>query len=72
MAERGLIGKTAAVTGRVAPGTIGEVAVNIRGGTEAYFARAADGQEVLEKGQQVVIVGSAAGRMLYVTAFEVF
>jgi hypothetical protein len=72
MADNPLVGKTATVTGRVAPGTVGEVSVNIRGGTETYFARPADGMEVLERGQQALIVGAAAGRTLYVTAFDVF
>ncbi len=72
MADRSLVGKTASVTGRIAPGTIGEVAVSIRGGTETYFARSADGTEVIVTGQQVVIVGAAAGRTVYVTAFNVF
>ena len=72
MADRALVGKTATVTGRVAPGTLGEVAVSIRGGTERYFARPADGKEVIPAGEQVVIVGEAAGRTVYVTGFEVF
>ncbi|MCU1391359.1 MAG: hypothetical protein JWL72_4697 [Ilumatobacteraceae bacterium] len=72
MAEQLLVGKTATVTGKVGPGTMGEVAVKVRGGTETYFARPVDGAEVIEKGAQVLIVGAAAGRTLYVTAIEVF
>jgi hypothetical protein len=69
--EHRLIGKSATVTGRVGPGIVGEVAVHVRGGSESYFARPADGSEVIEKGQQVVIVNAAAGRTLYVTALGV-
>ncbi|MCU1393512.1 MAG: hypothetical protein JWM34_1940 [Ilumatobacteraceae bacterium] len=72
MAEQLLVGKTATVTGRIAAGTVGEVAVKVRGGTETYFARPADNADVIEKGQQVLIVSAAAGRTVYVTAIEVF
>ena len=71
MVEHRLVGKPATVTGKVGPGTTGEVAVHVRGGTESYFARPADGAEVIEKGAQVVIVSAAAGRTLYVTAIGV-
>jgi hypothetical protein len=71
MAERSLIGKTGSISGRVAPNTTGEVVVQVRGGTEYYFARSVDGQEVIEKGTQVLIVNAAPGRLLYVTALEV-
>ena len=69
MVDHSLIGKSATVTGKVGPGMVGEVAVHIRGGSESYFARLADGTEVIEKGQQVVIVNAAAGRTVYVSAF---
>ncbi|MEY2445760.1 MAG: hypothetical protein QOE00_2340 [Ilumatobacteraceae bacterium] len=71
MAERSLIGKTGSITGRVAPHTTGEVLVNVRGGTEYYFARSVDGTEVIERGTQVLIVNAAPGRVLYVTTLEV-
>ena len=72
MAEQRLVGKTATVTGRVGPGTVGEVSVHVRGGSETYFARPADGAEVIEKGQQVLIVSAAPARTLYVTAIGAF
>ncbi len=69
---RGLfVPKSASVSGRVGPNTTGEVVVHVRGGTEYYFARPADGHEVIEKGHQVLIVNAAPGRILYVTALEV-
>ena len=71
MAEKSLIGKTGSITGKVAPHTTGEVVVAVRGGTEYYFARSVDGQEVIERGSQVLIVNAAPGRVLYVTALDV-
>ena len=71
MAEKSLIGRTGSITGKVAPHTTGEVVVEVRGGTEYYFARSVDGQEVIERGSQVLIVNAAPGRVLYVTALDV-
>ena len=71
MAEKSLIGKTGSITGKVAPHTTGEVVVAVRGGTEYYFARSVDGQEVIERGSHVLIVNAAPGRILYVTALDV-
>lgn len=71
MAERSLIGKTGTVSGKVAPNSTGEVVVQIRGGTEYYFARSVDGTEVIEKGSQVLIVNAGPGRILYVTALDI-
>jgi hypothetical protein len=71
MAEKSLVGKTGSITGRVAPNLTGEVIVEVRGGTEYYFARSVDGHEVIERGTQVLIVNTAPGRILYVTALDV-
>ena len=71
MAERSLIGKTGTVSGKVAPNATGEVVVQIRGGTEYYFARSVDGTEVIDVGSQVLIVNAGPGRILYVTALDI-
>ena len=71
MTEKSLIGKTGSISGRVAPNSTGEVVVQVRGGTEYYFARSVDGHEVIERGTQVLIVNAAPGRILYVTALDV-
>ena len=42
-ADHEVVGKTGRVTGRVAPGTVGEVMIAVRGGTEAFYAYPADG-----------------------------
>ncbi len=64
-----LIGKTGRVTGRVGPGTVGEVTIAIRGGSEAYFAHPYDGNEEILSGTPVVVVAAASPRTVYVTAF---
>ena len=43
------------VTGRVAPGTVGEVMIGVRGGMEAFYAYPVDGQEVIPIGAQIVV-----------------
>jgi hypothetical protein len=48
-----VIGRTGRVTGRVAPGTVGEVTLQIRGGSEAFYAYASDPGAVIEKGVKV-------------------
>jgi len=48
-----VIGRTGRVTGRVAPGTVGEVTLQIRGGSEAFYAYASDPRVIIEKGVKV-------------------
>jgi hypothetical protein len=48
-----VIGRTGRVTGRVAPGTVGEVTLQIRGGSEAFYAYASDPEAIIEKGVKV-------------------
>ena len=62
-----LVGKTGRVTGRVAPGTIGEVMVAVRGGTEAFYAYPADGTERIPVGAQVVVMDYEPPRTVVVT-----
>jgi len=50
-----VIGRTGRVTGRGAPGTVGEVTLQIRGGSEAFYAYASDPRTVIEKGAKVVV-----------------
>jgi hypothetical protein len=50
-----MIGRTGRVTGRVAPGTLGEVTLQIRGGSEAFYAYASDPRAVIEKGIKVIV-----------------
>jgi hypothetical protein len=62
-----LIGKVGRVTGRIAPGTIGEVTLNVRGGSESFYAYAADGEESIEPGARVVVVEHEPPRTVTVT-----
>ncbi len=48
-----MIGRTGRVTGRVAPGAVGEVTLQIRGGSEAFYAYASIDGVVIEKGVKV-------------------
>ncbi|MEZ2389908.1 hypothetical protein AB6813_10230 [bacterium RCC_150] len=54
--DRSLTGKIGRVTGRVGPGTIGEVMLPFRGGTSAFHAHPFDGSKVFEVGEQVLVI----------------
>jgi hypothetical protein len=60
-------GKIGRVTGRIGPGTLGEVMVPIRGGTEAFHAYASDGDESIAVGARVVVVEYLPPRTVVVT-----
>jgi hypothetical protein len=67
-ADHALIGKLARVTGRIAPGTVGEIMVSVRGGREAFYAHPAEG-ETIERGEQVLIVEHTPPRTVLVTPY---
>ena len=48
-----MIGRTGRVTGRVAPGAVGEVTLQIRGGSEAFYAYASVSGLIIDKGVKV-------------------
>ena len=50
-----MIGRTGRTTGRVAPGAVGEVMVQIRGGSEAFYAYASVDGAIIEKGVKVKV-----------------
>lgn len=54
--DQTVLAKTGRVTGRVAPGTIGEVVLPVRGGSEAFHAYAIEPGQVIEAGTRVVVV----------------
>jgi membrane protein implicated in regulation of membrane protease activity len=56
LADHRMIGKVGRVTGRIAPGLIGEVMVPVRGGTEAFHAYAASADETITVGTRVVVI----------------
>lgn len=51
-----VLAKVGRVTGRIAPGSVGEVMLPIRGGSEAFNAFAVDGTEVIEPGARVIVI----------------
>ena len=51
-----MVGKIGRVTGRIAPGVIGEVMVPVRGGTEAFHAYATDNNDTISTGSTIVVV----------------
>ncbi|CAI7980649.1 conserved hypothetical protein [Frankia sp. Hr75.2] len=56
MADQAVIGKTGRVTGKIAPGMVGEVMLAVRGGSEAFHAYAADDGVTFAVGSRVLVV----------------
>jgi hypothetical protein len=65
-----MIGKIGRVTGRVAPGTVGEVMLPVRGGVEAFFAYPADGSETVETGTRALVLEYEPPRTVMVTQYS--
>jgi hypothetical protein len=62
-----MIGKEGRVTGTVSPGSVGEVMIPVRGGTEHFHAYAADGDQVITRGTRIVVVDYLPPRTVIVT-----
>ena len=67
-----LIGKIGRVTGRVAPGEVGEVMLPLRGGTNAYHAHPADGVTVIPVGEKVLVVEFRSPQTVFVDPLPAF
>jgi hypothetical protein len=65
-----VVGKIGRVTGRVAPGTVGEIMLAIRGGSEAFYAYPADGAETIEPGRRVVVIDYEPPRTVTVSGYD--
>ena len=63
-----MIGLQGRVTGRIGPGLVGEVMVQVRGGSEAFIAYAAEPGERIAVGAVVVVMEYHAPRTVYVSA----
>jgi hypothetical protein len=63
-----VVGLQGRVTGRIAPGLVGEVMVKVRGGAEAFMAYAAEPGEQIAVGSIVVVMDYHAPRTVYVSA----
>lgn len=70
--DRSLTGKIGRVTGEVGPGTLGEVMLEVRGGTAAYLARPYDGSSVFAVGGRVLVMYLDPPQMVYVEALPEF
>ena len=64
-----VLAKVGRVTGRIAPGAIGEVVIPIRGGAEAFNAYAVDPAQVIEVGTRVVVVDQDSARTVRVAPY---
>lgn len=58
------------MTGRVAPGRVGEVTVQIRGGSEAFYAYASDPSATIETGVKVKVDDHQPPLIVYVSPVE--
>lgn len=63
-----MVGMQGRVTGRIAPGVVGEVMVQVRGGAEAFMAYALEGDALIPVGAIVVVMEYHPPRTLYVSA----
>jgi len=70
VADHELIGKVGRVTGTIEPGKLGEVTLPIRGGSESYYAYAADQEESIESGTRVVVLEHEAARTVIVSTLS--
>ena len=63
-----MVGKQGRVTGRIGPGLVGEVMVEVRGGAEAFYAYPQIPDEQFPVGALVVVVEYMPPRTVYVAA----
>ena len=55
MADHRVIGKEGVVTGKVAPDTVGEVLLRVRGSSESFLAHPAEGETIPINARVVVL-----------------
>lgn len=65
-----MIGSRGRVTGTIGPGLIGEVLLNVRGGTEAFYAYPINPDESFSMGTQVLVVDFEPPRTVYVERWQ--
>ena len=70
VADHELIGKVGRVTGAIEAGKLGEAMIPVRGGSEAFFAYAADPAETIEKGARVIVLDQDGPRTVVVSRFS--
>ena len=69
-ADHQVIGKVGRLVGAIDPGGIGEVMLPVRGGSEAYYAYAADSRESIEEGARVIVIEHEPPRTVIVSRFS--
>jgi hypothetical protein len=67
LADQVMVGRVGRVTGTINPGKLGEVMVAVRGGSEAFHAYAAEGDDTIRTGTRVVVVEYFPPRTVVVT-----
>lgn len=66
-----MIGRQGRVTGRIGPGLVGEVMIEIRGGVEAFYAHSIDPQEEIRAGAIVIVMEYLPPRTVYVATTSI-
>jgi hypothetical protein len=61
-----VIGKQGRVTGKIGPGLVGEVMMQVRGGVEAFYAHPTIPDEEISVGSIVIVVDYFPPRTVYV------
>lgn len=64
-----VIGSIGRVTGTIKPGSVGEVTLNVNGGTSAFHAYPADGTSTIPIGARVAVVDFQQPQTVYVDLF---
>jgi hypothetical protein len=64
-----VVAKVGRVTGAIAPGSIGEVTLTVRGGTESFYAYSADPSEEIPVGTRVVVIDHELPRTVIVSRY---
>jgi hypothetical protein len=68
-ADHQVVAKVGRVTGAIEPGSMGEVALPVRGGTETFFAYCMDPAEEIPAGTRVVVVDHEPPRTVIVSRY---
>ena len=65
-----MVGKQGRVTGAIGPGLVGEVVLSVRGGSEAFYAYAAEPDAVIGVGEAVLVVEYQPPRTVVVATWN--
>jgi hypothetical protein len=65
-----VVGKQGRVTGAIGPGLVGEVVLSVRGGSEAFYAYAAEPDAIIAVGEPVLVVEYLPPRTVVVTGWN--